>query len=117
MCCNGFRRSDRAKYTAWTSARSLRLPSLKHRYGVVFLRCPPHSASLPRSCQHGGPPHITPTNPTTMQSIDNNTALLLQNRGTYRVPISCFIKHLPAISNVAGSSKGVAPWKANNSHY
>ena len=40
--------------------RSLRLPSLTQSYGVVFLRCPPHSASLPRSCQHGKATTTTP---------------------------------------------------------
>ena len=40
---------------------SLRLPSLTHRYGVVFLRCPPQDvASLPRLCQHGKATTATP---------------------------------------------------------
>src|SRR2546421_1869864 len=61
MCFDGFRRSDRAKYTAWipcqvasSSKPNTSLP------GRISQMPTPGRASLPRSCQHGKATTTTP---------------------------------------------------------
>src|SRR2546421_677110 len=63
MCSTAFAEATERRILHGHSDRSLRLPSLTHCFGVVFLRCPPHSASLPRSCQHGRTLHTSTTIP------------------------------------------------------